>query len=250
MKNLKYIILSLEFWVLGMSMVAQEKAPCSYVPEINGQTIENYALSDFFYDNGSKIYYKLVNDKSSMAVLIKMDKEASRDLFMRGLEIWFNNGNKKKKTDGITFPVPQIPDFDQGQQGGPKDGPEFEIKSSQMEITGFGTDKEQLIAADNPKTIHGSIKPDSNDMIAYQVIIPLDKVKTVIDIEKPFGIMIKSGEFKMPQGGPPMDKRPPMPGKGNGEMPPHGMPGQGGPGMGKAFQTVEIMIRDIIIRTK
>jgi len=250
MKTTKYLLTTLVIWVLGMSMEAQEKSPCSYISEINDQNIEEFALSDYFYDNASKFYYKVVNDKSLMAVIIKMDKDVGKGLFMRGLEIWLNSGSKRKKTDGIKFPLPQMPDFKNGSHDGPTSGAEFKIQSSEMEITGFGNDKVQIIPSDNSKFIHGKIEPDKEGMICYQVIIPLDKLKSIIDINKAFAVLIKSPEFKRPENGPPMGDRPPRPEMGDGPPPggrPGGMPGMGGPG--QMIKNVEIMLRGIVIHT-
>jgi hypothetical protein len=238
-----------------MSMVAQEKAPCSYVSEINDQTIGNYALSDFFYDQSSKMYYKAVNDNKNFAVLIKMDSNVSHGLFMRGLEIWVNNGNKKKKSDGIKYPIPQTPDFGPNELIEPKEGAEFEIQSSEIGVVGFGYQEEQIFPSNKSNEIHGSIKLESDDMVLYQVLIPIEKLKSAIEISKPFGLLINSGEMKRPQNDRPMGEGPPMSEMDNEHMPPQGgRPGRPGPGgqplNGNFHQNIEIMIRNILIQTK
>jgi hypothetical protein len=257
MKNIKNLTLIIIIWVLGMSMVAQEKAPCSYLPEIKQEAINSLALSDYFYDNGSKIYYKVVNDDNSIGVLVKMDKELSHELFFRGLEVWFNSGDKKKKKNGIKYPIPQMPLFNTDEMNVPKERSEITLQSAEMEITGFGLIEPQIIPAENANNINGRIGLDDKDLIEYQIIIPFEKLKSVVEIEKPFSILINLGEFKRPENKLQSDERPPRPEMGNGQMHHHGgMPGgnskQHGPGehgIGQNIQSVTILVRNINLKT-
>jgi len=209
------------------------------------------ALSDYFYDNGSKIYYKIINDNNSLGILIKMDKEFSRKLFFRGLEVWFNSGNKKKKKNGIKYPIPQMPSFNSDEMNVPKERPEITLQSAEMEITGFGLTESQIIPAENANNINGKIDLDDKDLINYQIMIPLKKLKSVVETEKPFSVLINLGEFKRPENRPKLDERPSVPDMGTGQMHHRGgmMPGPGEPGMGKNMQNVEILIRNIVLKT-
>lgn len=154
----------------------------------------------------------------------------------------------------MKFPVPQQPDFSQGNNKGPKENAEMSLQSSELEITGFGLDKVQLVPSENTKSIRGKINLDDKDMIDYQVIIPFDVLKSAVEVNKSFSVLINWGEFKKPENGAPSGDRPPRPDMNGDQKPPMGdRPGPGsGPGDGKGpkMQELDIMVRDIIILKK
>ena len=71
------------------------------------------------YNKTTGINYALANDERNLYFIIRIADEATQRHIMRnGLEIWINKEGKKKKTTGVTFPLPMSQNSKAGRNGG------------------------------------------------------------------------------------------------------------------------------------
>lgn len=100
------------------------------------------------YDPKTGINFEVANDISNMYFILKISDAATQKQIMQdGLEIWINAEGKKKKTTGITFPLPLKEAISKG--GRPEKGQSGEGVSNNS-----GNSSYQM-----PNTAPGEMKP-------------------------------------------------------------------------------------------
>jgi hypothetical protein len=196
--------------------------------------------AEFEFSEKGKFTYLLSNDNSDLYIGLRIaDKNVQRQIQRYGLTVWVNADGKKKKDIGIRYPVVSINAGYGGrppQSGGQK--PEQSKMTDSLHLIGFDGVKEKNIANNQAGNIRGSLKTGNNQVLFYELVVPMEILKGIAEKEKSkeFSIILglsypEAASGGMPPSGggrPPSGGGGPPPGGGGSGPPQGGYPSGGG----------------------
>jgi len=250
--KISFVIIALASYFSTMGQSAWQAKPVT----VDGNPTE-WSLPLRFSDSKSGLQYTITNDESNIYMAIRAtEQQIQMKILMAGMQIWINPDGKFKKTAGIQFPLPGKPDpkamnenMHPGVQQGKKPGTmnmanQFKMQDPKVTLSGFLPEYNGTFNADETKGIKAAINWDSDNIMTYELCVPLKSFYTK-DMkslkENPvLGVMIVINAIDFanrPQGGHPGGAAGGPPGGGDmqggppgggemGGMPPGGPPGE------------------------
>jgi hypothetical protein len=238
MKKIKQVWLLLLVLLITIS--------CAKLPLYQAKAIEgkNAAIFRYFDDDGKILYDIFSDDKNIIVEMKTSDIAAQLKIIGRGFTLWLDQNGKKNRKMGIVFPQEQTgnrkPSQQRGRPGGQNSSmsnkweqqleqlkEQYRLSPKNMTLIGFRDDssKTDIHTELEESGIHVSILFDTDDVLNYQAIIPIEKVFTdQKSNDSILSIGFESGYFDIE-----FNSSPKQGGMGRG-----GNMGMGGPGGNKA----------------
>lgn len=240
-----------QIMVVAFSLVLITLSGCARLPVYDAKSMDQINDLDYFADN---IKHDVFRDGENLVLVMEVpDVTTQMKIINFGLTVWVDKNGKKKKENGIVYPMsggqPERPSMERGsrpERGGQGEGEpgggdreaemakkmqnEFKARAPEMEVIGFGLEESSIynLKFDRPGFKAVIDFNDDNDMV-YTLTIPLNRVFEEGDErEDPIAIGLISGAMEsQSMGGGPGGGG--MGGRGGGGMS-GGMGGSGGGG--------------------
>ena len=139
---------------------------------------------EYTFFKKSNLFYFLSNDNTNIYIDVKIeDTGVQNRILKQGMVIWINMGTKVDKKLGVHFPI--------GSQntGGRRRSNISEPKINEdgspvtplsqantIELVGFTNEQERRFPADNANSFKGSVKYDSEGILHYKMMMPIEKL--------------------------------------------------------------------------
>ncbi|PSL43695.1 hypothetical protein CLV51_1074 [Chitinophaga niastensis] len=215
--------------LLSINVSAQDSEPNKWAPaniKIDGQATE-WPKPLQFYNNVTKLFYTIANDKENLYVIISVPDQQSQVKIMRsGFTFSVNPSGKKKGGASITFPLtanvntgaPDVPEASRALIAG-------ELKKQilanlkEIKVDGFDSIPDGNIPVQNTFGIQTAATFDAAGNLVCELGIPLKVLGITAGSDKPIAYRFKVNALKRE------DKKEQEAKRAKGQPPP--MPGQG-----------------------
>lgn len=196
------------------------------------------------YDQTTGINYQISNDEKNLYFILRISDMTTQMQIMRfGMELWINPDGKKRKSTGITFPLPMSKEALKerarqprpegqnapGKEDGATMGQEIPINTRELILTGFLLENGKQSVKNCP--IKVALSRDNAKCLIYELAVPFNTFykesvdQTDAKVKFCFGFVLKTADKKQEEGN--VDA---MGGPMGGYGGPGGYGGYGGPG--------------------
>lgn len=141
---------------------------------------QEWKLPFQFYESKTKLQYTFANDNTHLYICMRVaDENAQMKILRAGMSVWVDAAGKKNQNMGIQFPLSDKrtgppPMLEEGERPDVKKmKQEMAIHLSQMNLVGFKNVANGYSALKNDSSISVAIDWDKDDIMTYEISIPL-----------------------------------------------------------------------------
>jgi hypothetical protein len=166
--------------------------------------ISDWSVPLRYFDSKSKLNFTITNDRRNLYVCIKAGDDASQVKILRGgIEFGIDTAGKKEFPVSLSFPLPGERKMRKKESGEESRNEQSDISKKElmiegfkeMKLNGFSIPLTDHVPLNNPFGITAAIDIDKNDVLVYELVIPLKTfykdVLVQADTNKVFSYRVK-----------------------------------------------------------
>lgn len=180
---MKKIVSLIFFSTVLLSVFAGKESYTTHrveTPIVIDGNVQEWKMPFQFYESKTKLQYTFANDNTHLYICMRVaDENAQMKILRAGMAVWVDAAGKKNQSMGIQFPLSDKrtglpPMLQEGERPDVKRmKQEMAIHLSQMNLVGFKNVVNGYSALKNDSSISVAMDWDKDDIMTYEISIPL-----------------------------------------------------------------------------